>query len=194
MSSPSLTIAWGLAGLLLFNSPIFSAARAAETPSAASSSDAFLDSASVSWKVNDFAIARWKTLVGGIEGGQLPQEDVQFGLWELAPHAIYHGHRHEVPEIYYILEGSGEWTVGEETRVVGPGMTIYTQPGAVHKMVNRSDMPLRTLWFWWAPAGQRDVFTGDYEFTEESPTQPDKVVPWSVESDPNMEKLHAGEQ
>ncbi|MEE4300270.1 MAG: hypothetical protein V2J24_12580, partial [Pseudomonadales bacterium] len=63
---------------------------------------AFLDAEAVAWKVNAFAVARWKTLVGGDEGGQIDDADVRFGLWELAPRAIYHAHRHDVPEIYYV--------------------------------------------------------------------------------------------
>jgi len=184
----SKTISLGLAALLLVTSPASVTADDASPPAVTNS--AFLDGTSVSWKVNDFTIARWKTLVGGNEGGQLDQADVQFGLWELAPRATYHSHRHQVPEIYYILEGSGQWSVGEETRHVGPGVTIYTRPGAVHKMVNLSDEPLRTLWFWWAPDGQREVFMGDYEFTEEPPLQPDNVVPWTNSKEATPEQLH----
>ena len=89
----------------------------------------FLDQSEVTWKVNEFNIARWKTLVGGIEGGQIDRDDIQFGIWELAPNAIYHSHRHEVPEIYFVTEGKADWTVDGVTREVGQGMTIYTKPG-----------------------------------------------------------------
>jgi len=105
----------------------------------------FLDAADLNWKVNEFDAARWKTLVGGIEGGQIDRQDIQFGVWELAPLAIYHRHRHEVPEIYFITAGRARWTVGEETREVSAGMTIYTKPGAIHKMVNLTDKPLQAI-------------------------------------------------
>ncbi len=129
----------------------------------------FLDQSEVTWKVNEFNVARWKTLVGGIEGGQINRDDIQFGLWELAPNAIYHSHRHEVPEIYFVTEGKADWTVDGVTREVGQGMTIYTKPGAVHKMVNRTGDIVRAIWVWWAPGGNRKVFAGDYEFTEPVP-------------------------
>jgi quercetin dioxygenase-like cupin family protein len=129
----------------------------------------FLDQSEVSWKVNEFNIARWKTLVGGIEGGQIERDDIQFGLWELAPNAIYHSHRHEVPEIYFVTEGKADWTVDGVTREVGQGMTIYTKPGAVHKMVNHTGDSVRAIWVWWAPGGNKEVFAGDYEFTEPVP-------------------------
>lgn len=129
----------------------------------------FLDQSEVTWKVNEFNIARWKTLVGGIEGGQIDRDDIQFGIWELAPNAIYHSHRHEVPEIYFVTEGKADWTVDGVTREVGPGMTIYTKPGAVHKMVNHTGDNVRAIWVWWAPGGDKEVFAGDYEFTEPVP-------------------------
>ena len=129
----------------------------------------FLDQSEVTWKVNEFNIARWKTLVGGIEGGQVDRDDIQFGLWELAPNAIYPSHRHEVPEIYFVTEGKADWTVDGVTREVGQGMTIYTKPGAVHKMVNRSGDIVKAIWVWWAPGGNREVFAGDYEFMEPVP-------------------------
>ena len=129
----------------------------------------FVEADSVSWKVNDFPVVRWKTLVGGTEGGQIDEPDVQFGLWELAPRGIYHGHRHEAPEIYYVTSGVGEWHVGDQRQQVGPGATVYTAPGKVHKMINLSDEPLRAVWFWWAPDGRREVFSGAYEYTEDPP-------------------------
>ena len=153
----------------------------AETPAPS----AFISPEDVSWKTNAFAVARWKTLVGGIEGGQLPARDVQFGQWELAPGAVYHGHRHAVPELYVVLEGSVRWQVGEETRDLGPGDTVLTPPNAVHRMENLGDTPVRTLWFWWAPGGDASVFAAPYEFTE-----PPVPAPPGVGYD-DAERLHA---
>ena len=131
----------------------------------------FLDQSEVTWKVNEYGVAHWKTLVGGIEGGQIARDDIQFGLWELAPNATYPSHRHEVPEIYFVTEGKADWTVDGVTREVGPGMTIYTKPGAVHKMVNHSGDNVRAIWVWWAPGGDKEVFAGDYEFVEPMPEE-----------------------
>ncbi len=132
----------------------------------------FLDEADINWKVNEFEISRWKTLVGGIEGGQIEARDIQFGVWELAPKAIYHRHAHEVPEIYFVTSGKARWTVGDETREVSAGMAIYTKPGAVHRMENLGDEPVKAIWVWWAPGGKAEVFAGEYRFTEPAPIQP----------------------
>lgn len=131
----------------------------------------FLDQSEVSWKVNEFDVTRWKTLVGGIEGGQIDRDDIQFGIWELAPNAIYHSHRHEVPEIYFVTEGKADWTVDGVTREVGPGMTIYTSPGTVHRMVNHTGDKVKAIWIWWAPGGDKEVFSGAYEFVEPAPEE-----------------------
>ena len=128
----------------------------------------FLHADEVSWKVNDFPVARWKTLIGGIEGGQIPQQDVQFGLWELAPNAIYHGHKHDAPEIYYIIAGQAQWSVGDETRDISAGTVVYTVPGAVHKMVNLTNDPVTARWMWWAPGGDAEVFADQGKWYSET--------------------------
>lgn len=132
----------------------------------------FLDEADITWKVNEHQVARWKTLVGGNEGGQIDRDDIQFGTWQLAPGAVYHRHRHEVPEIYYITQGRAIWTVGDDTREVGPGTTVYTKPHAVHRMENPGNEPVHAIWIWWAPNGDTEVFSGEYEFTEPAPPLP----------------------
>ncbi len=141
---------------------------------AANEPEAFIDESEVSWKVNDFNVARWKTLIGGSEGGQLDNADIQFGLWQLAPGQTYHSHKHTAPEVYYILSGQAEWTVGSKTRNVSAGTAIYTRPGKIHKMVNLTNEPVKTIWFWWAPGGERAVFSGEYLFTEPATIQPAK--------------------
>jgi len=46
-------------------------------------------------------------------------------------------HHHAVTEeIYYILSGSAEMTLGEETRPVGPGDAIAIPPGLRHTIRN----------------------------------------------------------
>jgi len=165
----------GLITLVLFLSGHPVNADDSESTSKASADEptAFVAEKEISWKVNDFNVARWKTLIGGTEGGQIDAEDIQFGLWQLAPGSTYHGHKHVAPEIYYVLSGTAEWTVGTKTQKVSAGTTIYTRPGKVHKMVNLTDKPVETIWIWWAPGGDRKVFAGEYLFTEPRPAQPE---------------------
>lgn len=136
----------------------------------------FLDSSTINWRMNEFPIHRWKTLIGGGGGKNLKRSDILFGKWELAPHASYHGHKHEAPEIYYVISGKALWTVGEYTQEVSAGTTIYTKPNSVHRMINLGDEPVKAIWIWWAPNGDTQVFSGDYVFTEEPFEQPEDAV------------------
>jgi mannose-6-phosphate isomerase-like protein (cupin superfamily) len=52
---------------------------------------------------------------------------------------------HATEEIYYILEGTGEMRINEESRSVGPGDAIAIPPGMVHTIVNSGEVALRFL-------------------------------------------------
>ena len=52
-------------------------------------------------------------------------------------------HRHiQTEEIYYILDGTGLMTVGEDSAQVGPGDAIAIPPGARHQIANNGDRVL----------------------------------------------------
>jgi mannose-6-phosphate isomerase-like protein (cupin superfamily) len=48
-------------------------------------------------------------------------------------------------EIYYILEGTGRMTIGEDEQDVRPGDAIAIPPGEVHTIRCTSDQPLKFL-------------------------------------------------
>lgn len=48
-------------------------------------------------------------------------------------------------EIYYILEGRGQMTIGDESREVGPGDAIAIPPGAIHTIRNTGPAVLKFL-------------------------------------------------
>jgi mannose-6-phosphate isomerase-like protein (cupin superfamily) len=55
-------------------------------------------------------------------------------------------HHHEVlEEVYYILEGSGQMTVGEETREVSAGDAIYIPKHHRHTLTNSGAGVMRIL-------------------------------------------------
>lgn len=64
--------------------------------------------------------------------GGLMQVEVHFDAGAVGP---LHSHPHE--QLTYVLAGEFEFTIGEETRVVGPGDTLYKRPGVVHGCVCR---------------------------------------------------------
>ena len=99
----------------------------------------------------EFAKAfRYKTLIG--EYAPVKGQNVYFGEAEFAPGAIYVGHNHPAPEIYYVISGEAEWIVDDKVFKATPGTAIYTKPHAVHRMVNTGDDVLKTVWMWWGDA------------------------------------------
>ena len=120
------------------------------------------------------SVVRWNTLVGsGNEGWTgIPQGDVRMGLLDLDPGGFYPSHAHPAPEIYYIVSGAAEWSVGAETFAAVAGMAIYHAPNMPHRMVNTGTVPLRTVWFWWAPGGDAAVLTTAPKLLEPMPDAP----------------------
>lgn len=117
-------------------------------------------------------VVRWKTLIGSNGAdplGGIPQKDVRFGILDLDPGGYYPLHAHPAPEIYFVLSGTAEWTVGEETFSAKSGMAIYHAANMPHRMVNTKSEPLKTIWFWWAPDGRADVLDQEVQLLEPMP-------------------------
>jgi mannose-6-phosphate isomerase-like protein (cupin superfamily) len=117
-------------------------------------------------------VVRWKTLFGSNGAdwhGGIPQKDVMLGVLDLDPGGFYPSHAHSAPEIYFVLSGTAEWTVGEETFIAEPSMAIYHASNVPHRMVNKGTEPLKTVWFWWAPDGRADVLTQKVVLLEPMP-------------------------
>jgi mannose-6-phosphate isomerase-like protein (cupin superfamily) len=61
----------------------------------------------------------------------------------LAPGSATTPHHHAVTEeIYYILSGTADMTLGRDTRSVGPGDAIAIPPGARHTIRNTGSIEL----------------------------------------------------
>jgi mannose-6-phosphate isomerase-like protein (cupin superfamily) len=57
-------------------------------------------------------------------------------LVEMEPGGKQRVHSHENEQCYMILEGTGEMTVGDETRTVRAGDTVFIPSNASHGLVN----------------------------------------------------------
>ncbi len=80
----------------------------------------------------------------------LTANNMQFGTLELKPGVTYPAHNHPSPEIYYVVEGEGDWYIDDQKQHVTPGTIMYHRPYAVHGFVNTSkDKPLKVVWSWW---------------------------------------------
>ena len=64
----------------------------------------------------------------------------------LPPGASTTPHHHiETEEIYYVLEGIGRMSLGDECQPVRPGDAIAIPPGASHQLTNVGDIVLKFL-------------------------------------------------
>ena len=54
-------------------------------------------------------------------------------------------HTHAGPEGFYVLEGSIEFVVGDQSRVGGPGFWALVPSGVAHTFGNVGEMPARLL-------------------------------------------------
>jgi mannose-6-phosphate isomerase-like protein (cupin superfamily) len=64
-------------------------------------------------------------------------------LVEMEPDGFQHYHAHEQEQCYFILEGEGEMTVGEEKARVGPGDCIFIPSNKQHGLKNIGNKVLR---------------------------------------------------
>ncbi|MCH8012423.1 MAG: cupin domain-containing protein [Candidatus Marinimicrobia bacterium] len=64
-------------------------------------------------------------------------------LVEISSGGMQRIHNHVPEQIYYILEGSGLMTVGNETARVEPGDCIFIPSQALHGLKNKGEITLR---------------------------------------------------
>ena len=106
-------------------------------------------------------LVHWKTL---ISSDVTASDSLTVGLAELRPGEKLNLHHHAQAEVYYILEGTGMMTVGEQQQVVEAGTAIFILGNAVHGIANNSDSRLQ--WLYVFPADSfRDI---NYIFDEQS--------------------------
>ena len=59
--------------------------------------------------------------------------------------AVGRHHHVETEEVYYIIQGSGQMTVGSETRPVETGDAIFIPRGSTHTLENTGHEPMTIL-------------------------------------------------
>jgi len=70
------------------------------------------------------------------------------GIWDttLENSAAITPHLHEnVEEVYYVVEGKGKMTIGDEEKNVADGDVIYIPPRKIHTLIQSSVKPLRFI-------------------------------------------------
>ncbi|MFI5230463.1 MAG: cupin domain-containing protein [Gemmatimonadales bacterium] len=109
---------------------------------------------------------RYKELIGWISNWQsgnaakwkgVPNQDLRFGVMEIDPGTTYPFHSHPAPEVYYVVNGRAQWTLGNDTFEAPAGTTIYTTPNTRHQIKNVGGDTLHLVYVWYAPGGNRSV-------------------------------------
>ena len=59
--------------------------------------------------------------------------------------AAHDPHAHEGEEIMFVLEGTAEIRMGEETRTVGPNTAVFCPPHVFHGIRNAGETPIRYI-------------------------------------------------
>ncbi|HEX4768111.1 MAG TPA: cupin domain-containing protein [Lichenihabitans sp.] len=86
----------------------------------------------------------WVTL---FSGDRTPTDSMTAGIAELPPGGGGRiPHRHEQPELYYIIEGTGLLTIDGRESVVAAGSAIFIPGNAAHCLRNNSSTTLRLLY------------------------------------------------
>ena len=96
------------------------------------------------------------------------------------------GHTHHFhSEVFYVISGSMEWTVGDETDTLGAGDLVYIPPGYVHHTRVLGDEPVRALMIY-EPAGYERGYHRRSALTEEQRQDPEFMAEFlhSMDVDP----------
>jgi len=72
-------------------------------------------------------------------------KNLTVSIVEMEPEGVQHVHSHEPEQMYFILEGTGEMTVGNDTRDVQKGDCIFFHSNAPHGLKNTGKAILRYL-------------------------------------------------
>jgi quercetin dioxygenase-like cupin family protein len=83
-------------------------------------------------------------LFPGVEAHVVWGSRLMLSVVYLQPHAQVDEHSHPHEQMGMVLEGRAEFTIGGETRVLGPG-DMYLMPSGVRHKVIAFDAPVRAI-------------------------------------------------
>ena len=76
---------------------------------------------------------------------ELGAKSVSMSVLTLEPGAVLPLHVHVDEESFFVLDGQGVATVGEEQHAIGPAIALLAAGGETHGFANNTDKPLRIL-------------------------------------------------
>ncbi len=72
-------------------------------------------------------------------GRTFSSPSMTFAYWRFSAGSSIHQHHHQQEEVWHVVEGELQVTVGGETRVAGPGMAAIVPADTPHSVVALSD-------------------------------------------------------
>jgi len=85
-----------------------------------------------------------RTLFPGVDAHVVWGTNLMLSLVDLQPHSVVDEHSHPHEQMGMVIEGRAEFTIGGETRVIGPG-DMYLMPSNVKHKVVALDAPVRAI-------------------------------------------------
>jgi quercetin dioxygenase-like cupin family protein len=81
----------------------------------------------------------------GWRGLLFESETMTFAEWTFSAGAEIRRHAHEQEEVWQVLAGELDITIGDETRRAGPGLCAIVPPGVEHRIVAATDGVARVV-------------------------------------------------
>src|SRR5262245_62128804 len=75
----------------------------------------------------------------GWKGRFLNSDNMTFGYYTVAAGASIHEHSHPNEEVWHVIEGELEVTIGGESQIAGPGCVAVVPPNTAHSVRALSD-------------------------------------------------------
>lgn len=96
----------------------------------------------------------WGTFVEYFAGETAGTSDLLSGTATIKPGLEIHPpHRHAEEEFLMVIEGEGEWTVGEEVFPARAGDMLYAAAWDTHGIKNTGEIPLKFVFWKWNSKG-----------------------------------------
>jgi quercetin dioxygenase-like cupin family protein len=91
-----------------------------------------------------------RQLFPGVDARVVWGNHLMLSVVDLKPHAQVDEHSHPHEQMGIVVEGRAEFTIGAETRVLGPGDTYLMPSGVRHKVI-ALDSPVRAIDVFYPP-------------------------------------------
>ena len=80
-----------------------------------------------------------KELLPGWKGRFFHSENMTFAYYEFTAGSSIHEHQHDSDEVWHVVEGTLEVTIGGDTKVAGPGYAGVVPPNVRHSVTAKTD-------------------------------------------------------